>query len=262
MTDEFKDKVVIVTGGASGIGKALCQALARADAQVVVADIDLALAQRLAAEISSSGGRARAQQVDVSDLDLVKKLVADTVADLGRLDYMFNNAAATATRGELYGLPIEPWHRAIDVNLFGVVYGTVAAYEVMVRQGAGHIVNTSSLAGLVGFPTSIPYGASKAAVVNLSVALRTEAADLGVKVSVVCPGPVHGETSNGATLMGVDRAAERMLKGVKKNQALIVFPFSARFLWWIYRLSPNLVMPIGRRIARSAREKRLRQEKA
>jgi NAD(P)-dependent dehydrogenase (short-subunit alcohol dehydrogenase family) len=260
MSDPFQGKVAIVTGGASGIGQALCEALCRRGAHVIVADIDGARAQQLASELSAdggrasaSGGRARAAHLDVTNLNLVQRLVSDTVSELGRLDFMFNNAAATATRGELRGLPIEPWHRAIDVNLLGVVYGTIAAYSVMIDQGHGHIVNIGSLAGLVGFPTSIPYSATKSAVVNLSVSLRMEAADLGVKVTVACPGPVHDPERPDARLIGVDRAAERILKGVERNRAMIVFPLRARLVWWLYRLSPGLLFPLGRKLVRGFR---------
>jgi NAD(P)-dependent dehydrogenase (short-subunit alcohol dehydrogenase family) len=253
MRDQFKEKVVIVTGGASGIGKALCELLCRRGARVTVADIDLTRAQQLATVLSANGGRAHAAHVDVANPEFVEKLVADTTSEYGRLDYMFNNAAATATRGELRSLTLEPWYRAIDVNLLGVVYGTTAAYSVMARQGFGHIVNTSSLAGLVGFPTSIPYGATKSAVIGLSVSLRIEAAGLGVKVSVVCPGPVHAPEQQRSRLIGIERAAQLILRGVERDQAIIVFPLSARLVWWMYRLSPRLLFPIGRKVVRDFR---------
>jgi short-subunit dehydrogenase len=152
-------------------------------------------------------------------------------------------------------LPLEPWSQAIDVNLNGVLYGTLAAYEVMVRQGFGHIVNTSSIAGLVGYPTSIHYSATKAAVVNLSYSLRMEAEALGVNVSVVCPGPVHGKSRYFFKMIGADGAARRILKGVARNRALIVFPWVARVLWWLYRLSPSLLFPLGRKLVRQYRDK-------
>jgi NAD(P)-dependent dehydrogenase (short-subunit alcohol dehydrogenase family) len=245
--------VAIVTGGASGIGKALCEVLCQRGAHVTVADIDLTRAQQLASALSAHGSRAHAAHVDVANRELVERLVANTAAEYGRLDYMFNNAAATATRGELRDLTLEPWYRAIDVNLLGIVYGTIAAYSLMVRQGFGHIVNTASLAGLVGFPTSIPYGATKSAVIGLSVALRMEAADLGVKVSVVCPGPVHATDQERSRLIGIERAARLILRGVERDQAIIVFPLSARLLWWMYRLSPRLLFPIGRKMVRDFR---------
>lgn len=262
MTDQFKDKVAIVTGGASGIGMALCEALCRRGANVIVADIDDPGAQRLASAIRAKGGRARAAHVDVANFGLVQKLVSDTASEYGHLDYMFNNAAATAIRGELSEIPLEHWHRAIDVNFLGVLHGTIAAYSAMIRQGFGHIVNTGSLAGLVGFPTSIPYGATKSAVVNLTVALRTEAAELGIKVSVVCPGPIHGEPNRHIKLIGIERAAQLMLNGVEKNKAIIVFPLLARVLWSLHRLSPNLLFPIGRKLMRDYRRKRTARSEA
>lgn len=255
MADLFQDKVAIVTGGASGLGLSLCEVLCRRGAYVIVADIDDAPAQKLAAAISAKGGRARAAHVDVANFEQVEKLVSDTVSEYGRLDYMFNNAAASATRGELRHVSLEPWHRAMDVNMFGILHGTLAAYSVMIRQGYGHIVNTGSIAGLVSFPTSIPYGASKAAVVNLSIALRAEAEELGVKVTVVCPGPIHGEERKNVKLIGTEKAAELMLNGVGRNKAIVVFPLLARVLWWLYRLSPNLLLSFGRKFMRDFRRR-------
>lgn len=252
-------KVAIVTGGASGIGKALCEELCRRNVRVVVADIDVTRAEQVAASLFARGYRASAAYVDVADADMMDALISDTVAEFGHLDYMFNNAAATATRGELGKLPLDSWLRAIEVNLLGVVHGTRAAHAVMADQGFGHIVNIGSIAGLVGFPTSIPYGATKAAVVNLSLAFRTEAADQGVKVSVVCPGPVHDEKQRRVKLIGVERAAQLILNGVADNRALIVFPFSSRLLWRLYRLSPRLLFPIGRKLVRNFRRKQVAQ---
>jgi NAD(P)-dependent dehydrogenase (short-subunit alcohol dehydrogenase family) len=253
MAEHFQGKVAIVTGGASGIGKALCKTLCHYGAHVIAADIHFERAHQLSSALSANGGSARAARLDVTNFQNVKSLVSEITSEHGQLDYMFNNAAATATRGELFDLPLEVWQRALDVNLLGVVNGTIAAYSPMKHQGFGHIVNTSSIAGLIGYPSNIAYSATKSAVVNLSVSFRIEAEDAGVNVSVVCPGPIHGEVKHPVRLIGVDRAAQIILNGVKQNRAIIVFPILARILWGLYRLSPRLLFPIGRKLVKDFR---------
>ena len=135
----------------------------------------------------------------------------------------------------------------------GGLCGTIAAYSVMVQQGFGHIVNMGSLAGLLGFPTSILYGVSKYALVGLSIPLRLEATGLGVKVSVVCPGEIRTDKPNQRYKFGLvdaQEAAEITLRGVAKNQAIIVFPLYARVLWRLNRLFPKLLFPLGRKMVR------------
>lgn len=255
MRNPFDGKVAIVTGGASGIGKALCEELCRRGAHVVVADLDVERAEELVAALTARGARAQAVRLDVTDRELVHQVVTDAAAEHGRLDYMFNNAAAPWSRTELRDHPLRAWDQSVDVNLNGVLYGTLAAYEVMARQGSGHIVNTSSIAGLIGYPTSIHYGATKAAVVNLSYSLRMEAEAFGVHVSVVCPGPVHGKSKYFFKMIGADGAAREILDGVARRKAIIVFPWVARALWLLYRLSPGLLFPLGRKLVRQFREK-------
>jgi NAD(P)-dependent dehydrogenase (short-subunit alcohol dehydrogenase family) len=251
--ERLNQKIAIVTGGASGIGRALCERLARHGATVIVADLDASGAEQVAEDIAKSGGRASAARVDVACADEVQNLIDRTVTQHGRLDYMFNNAGI-GVGGELRDLEIGHWRRIVDVNLMGVVYGTTAAYGQMLNQGAGHIVNTASIAGLIGFPGALPYSATKSGVVGLSLSLRSEAADLGVKVSVVCPGFVRTNIFEASTLLNVPKdefiaqipfrlidpgdAAHAIIRGVLRNRAIIVFPFYARMLWWLQRLAP------------------------
>lgn len=186
----FQDKVAIVTGGGSGIGREVCVQLARAGAAVVVAaDINGEGAQETTNTVAAAGSQACAAQVDVAQSDAVQQLVDETVAKYGRLDYMFNNAGISIV-GDMRDMTIDHWQHIVHVNLWGVIYGTMSAYPVMVKQGAGHIVNTSSMAGLVPAGTTTAYAATKHAVVGLSTSLRTEAANLGVMVSVACPAMV------------------------------------------------------------------------
>jgi NAD(P)-dependent dehydrogenase (short-subunit alcohol dehydrogenase family) len=265
-------QVAIVTGGASGIGQALCHALATRGALAIVADINAAGAEAVAAAIRSRGGRAEAQTVDVSDPDSVRQLVQHTVATHRRLDYLFNNAGVAVT-ADARDLRLEHWHKIIGVNLLGVIYGVQAAYPFMAQQGYGHIVNTASLAGIVPYPTNLPYATTKHAVVGLSLSLRAEAADLGVKVSVVCPGWVQSGIYAASPMLNVRReqsgpglpfklmeadiAAQRILAGVARNQPMIVFPLYARLFWWVYRMRATWLNPVGLKLVRDLRRLRI-----
>jgi NAD(P)-dependent dehydrogenase (short-subunit alcohol dehydrogenase family) len=260
----FADKAAIVTGGASGIGRALGQELARRGARVVLADINGQSAQAAADAMTTAGGRARAATLDVRDADAVQRLVTETAATDGRLDYMFNNAGI-ALAGKTRDMTLADWNRLIDVNLRGVVHGVVAAYPVMIAQGFGHIVNTASAAGITPTPGLTGYATTKHAVVGLSTSLRGEAARHGVRVSVLCPGLIDTPIKDNMTLLNTDRqallksipiklhpveaCARATLRGVERNQAIIVVTAFAKIAWLLYRLSPALM---GRLIALSA----------
>ena len=259
----FANQVAIVTGGASGIGRALCEELARRGALAVAADVSADGASAAAAAIQAAGGRAEAAPLDVRDAAAVQALVERTLRAHGRLDYMFNNAGIGVS-GEVRDLTLDHWRTAIDINLMGVVHGVAAAYPVMIRQGAGHIVNIASLAGLIWSPTLAPYATTKSAVVGLSTALRDEAARWGVRVSVVCPGFVATAIFENAIgvkfdkqavlrrialpLLPAAQAARAILDGVARNRSVIVFPASARWLWRLSRIHPALLAPFRRRV--------------
>jgi NAD(P)-dependent dehydrogenase (short-subunit alcohol dehydrogenase family) len=151
----FEEKFAIVTGDGAGIGEALCQELTRRGARVIVADIDAEAAERVAGTIVAALGSAEGRQLDVSDDQQVRDLIEQTAASYGRLDYLFNNAGI-AVGGDARDLTLEQWRRVLDVDLYGVLYGTLAAYRLMARQGFGHIVNVSSVTGLVPQPINAP----------------------------------------------------------------------------------------------------------
>jgi len=260
----FGDQVAIVTGGASGIGRSLATALVRAGARVVVADVDSALAESVAREL---GGLARAEYVDVVDSVAVRRLVEGTVAREGRLDLMFNNAGI-AVFADARDTSLDDWNRQIDVNLRGVVHGIVAAYPIMVRQWRGHIVNTASAAGLIPVPGNIAYSATKHAVVGLSLGLRAEARPHGVRVSVVCPGVIRTPIVQAAKIVGPtreavladprirlyspDRLAAAVLRGVRRNRAIIPFTPEFRLMWLLHRVSPRITLAIMGRIYKTS----------
>lgn len=265
----FAGRVAIVTGGTSGIGRAVCLLLGRLGATVIVAGRNMERAGDVVAHIEAAGGVARAERVDVTKWEEVSALVRRTVEDYGRLDYMFNNAGV-AVLGEAQDISIQDWRWVMDVNLWGVVHGTMAAYDVMRTQHAGHIVNVSSVQGIVPFAGATPYCASKHAVVGYSLGLRAEAAGFGVRVTVVCPDavesnlvantrtanlPVHRVQAWASTVKHVDtdRAAHLILRGVARNDTFVVFPARIRALWRFYRLAPALWIGLGALIVRRIR---------
>jgi len=254
----FEKQIAIVTGGASGIGRALCEELARRGAEVVVADINFAGAQSVATAIG-----ARAACLDVRQAADVQRLVDEVVARHGRLDLIFNNAGI-GVAGGMNELTIDHWRTVIEINLMGVVHGVAAAYPVMVRQGSGQIVNIASLAGLITSPGLGPYAATKGGVVSLTAALRAEAEAFGVRANVVCPGFIDTAIYENAIGLKLDKqdllgklglpvipardAAQAILRGVERNDGVIVFPRSARVLWRLTRFTPWLMRPLERRM--------------
>ena len=267
----FAGKNVVITGAASGIGLGLARALAARGANVVLADLNLAGAQAgveaIARERANAGGKARAVQLDVADAGAVERLL-DSVEPL---DYVFNNAGY-AIIGESRDQTYEQWQRLVQVNLLGVIAGSLAAYRRMLRQGHGHIVNTASLAGLSGSPLLSAYSTTKAAVVTFSRMLRAEGAALGVKVSAICPSFIRTGIFDAAHYTGSDKdtlmkrmplpvmplepAIARIVAGVERNEALIVFPFHARLIWRLVRWFPALGRRLEQRALRDFRKLR------
>ena len=254
----------LVTGGASGIGRALAVALLQQGSTVVLADIDGAAAQAAAEEL---GPGASAAQVDVRDREAVRELVQRTDRDGDGLDLLVNNAG-TAVGGAFHTLTAEHWRTQLEVNLHGVLHGIEAAYPLMRARGAGQICSTSSLSGLVPVPSLGPYATSKFAVVGMSLGLRAEAATAGVRVNVLCPGftetplldsgPAPGVSvrplikAMHATVTTCEVVARDCLDGLRRDLPVIVTPRSARAVWRAYRLAPGvadrLVVPLARRV--------------
>ena len=258
-------KVAIVTGGASGIGRALGAELASRGGVVVLADRQQTLAEEAASGIRAAGGTASARELDVRDFEAFRRVVEETKTEKGRVDFLFNNAGI-AVGGEMDRYKIEDWNDVFDVNLRGVSNGVQAAYSTMIAQGSGHIVNTASMAGLMPAPGEGSYTATKHAVVGLTKALRVEARRHGVRASVLCPGAIRTPILTGGRYgrlgiegvteekimqiwervrpMPVEQFARRAIDAVLRNDAIIVLPGWWKAFWYIDRISPSLSMKL------------------
>ncbi|TET95824.1 MAG: SDR family oxidoreductase [Dehalococcoidia bacterium] len=201
----LKDKVALVTGAASGIGRATAALFGQEGAKVMCADLDAAGAEHVARQIADGGGEAASTQADVSQAADVERMVKETVERWGRLDVLVNNAGIYFIQ-PLTQVPEDEWDRLININLKGVYLGCKYAIPRMVGQGKGAIVNTASIAGLRGSANWTTYCASKGGVVQLTKALAMEVARLNVRVNCVCPGIIDtGMFDQAVDLVAVNR---------------------------------------------------------
>ena len=183
----LRDKVALVTGGASGIGRATALLFAREGAAVSVVDLDLDSGRAVAQAIREGGGRAICVRCDVAQAADCERAVRQTVAELGRLDILFNNAGIIR-RASVLEMDVEEWDRVMAVNVRSVFLLSKVALPIMIEAGGGVIINTASGWGLVGGPRAAAYCASKGAVVQLTRALALDHGSQNVRVNCICPG--------------------------------------------------------------------------
>lgn len=262
---DLQGSVVVITGAGSGIGRAVARAFAGQGARLHLVDIDGDKVEALRAEIAGQGGTVRAHRVDCSDAEAVLALAREIYAAEGRVDVLHNNAGVVAG-GPVEKIPLADWRWQTAVNYWGVVHGVHAFVPRMIEQGGGaHIVNTASMAGLVGFPFVAPYTATKFAVVGLSEALGMELGVHGIRVTAVCPASVRTGVFSAARLAlpdgwgerivrGVDRVAaepewiaSKVIEAVKKDRSVVILAREMAPLWWLKRLS----IPAFQRAARA-----------
>jgi NAD(P)-dependent dehydrogenase (short-subunit alcohol dehydrogenase family) len=219
----FEGTVAVVTGAGSGLGLGIALTLAKRGASVVLADISIDRASEAAGQIShATGAEVLAFQTDVADQQQVDDLSLAALERFGAVDILCNNAG-TATVGYSWEVPLSDWELVFGVNFMGAVHGIRSFVPHMLAGGRpGHIVNTSSMAGLLAVPMKAPYTASKHAVVGLSKTLRGELQSLSapIGVSVVCPGPIatniiDDEIARYRAAGPLDRPSQEVLDGLK-----------------------------------------------
>lgn len=257
MTQYWQGKVVVITGGSRGFGKALAKALATGGATCILAARDLETLKQTCDELADLSGQAIAIPTDLTDDDSVAELFAEVRQRYGKLDALFNVAGVSA-RGEALETSIDDYLCSFDLNVLSVVRATQQAIELL-RQSQGHVVNIGSLASKSASKWIGPYATSKFALAGLTHQLRLELEPDGVHVLLVCPGPITREgTENRYTDQAADLPEEarlpgagvkvktidpvwlagRVLEACQRRQAEIVAPWKARVLFSIAQLSP------------------------
>ena len=189
----LKSRVAIVTGAASGIGMAIAEAMSREGASVIIADINIEGAEKVARDISKSGGRALAVKADVSKENEVEQMAQKTINEFGRVDILVNNAAYEGSTLTFVEKTTEEWKLSIDITFVGALLCCKAVLPHMLNQKSGRIISVCSDAGKIGIPTMTLYSACKAAVAGFSRALAQEVATQGVTVNCISPGPILTE---------------------------------------------------------------------
>jgi len=193
MVRELAGKVAIVTGGASGIGRATVELFVEEGARVVIADVDAEGGEKLAAAL---GEAAAFKRTDVGDADQIQELIDFAVARFGGLDVMFNNAGISSPKTRFLQADLSEFTRVMNVNLFGVMVGSQRAARYMAANGSGSIINNSSIAGMNAGAGFVTYRASKAAVIHFSRSVAVDLAQYGIRVNCVAPAHIATAITN------------------------------------------------------------------
>lgn len=207
----FAERVAIVTGAASGIGRAAALGMARDGAVVVVADLDGAGAEKVAAEIRGAGGKASASQIDVSDAARARSVAAETLQEFGRIDVLVSNAGWDRAQ-PFIETHEDFWDKVIAVNFRGHLAMTHAVLPSMIERGFGRIVTVASDAGRVGSTGEVVYSGAKGAVIAFTKGLAREVARQGINVNCVAPG-----LTDTPLLAGISEGAEKLMAAIVRS---------------------------------------------
>ncbi|HOP66731.1 MAG TPA: SDR family oxidoreductase [Methanoregulaceae archaeon] len=265
--DYYRDRICIVTGANSGIGYAITEELLKRGAVVYMAGRNPDKIAKAAEDFSSYKDAVRRLVMDVSREEEVRKGIGHVAAEAKRIDLLFNNAGVGGTI-PFEKATIDDWKKIIDTNIWSVIYGVSAAVPLMLEQGSGHIVNTSSIAGIVPPPFQALYSLTKYGVTGLTECLKYEYAEKGLRFSTICPaniatpifnkgidGEARGELRIPDDAYPADKAASLILDRVSENRGIIVVPEEPYTdMWKGYVLGEKAVEDELYRMARQRRE--------
>jgi NAD(P)-dependent dehydrogenase (short-subunit alcohol dehydrogenase family) len=272
----FHGQCALVTGAASGIGKATALAFAAAGADIIACDISEERLAETAAEVRALGRRVLTQRVDVSDKEQMRAFAARVHEDHEAVDILVNNAGVALAAGFLE-TSLEDWEWIVSINLWGVIYGCHFFLPNMVKRGrGGHVVNISSIAGIFGMGVLNAYTTTKFGVFGLSESLRDELSPHRIGVTTVCPGFINTPIMEATEYRGAQAAPEMIahskkmvrkrnyspervgaciLDGVRNNVGVLPVTPEAWAIYGLKRMSPGLMAMLGRKLTTSARER-------
>ncbi len=265
-SEYYKDKICVVTGGNSGIGYALCEELLKRGADVYMLGRNPKKVADAAEQLSSYKDRIHTLIADVTNQKQVENAINDAVKEASRIDFLFNNAGIGGTL-PYDNATLDDWKTIIDTNTWSVIYGVHTAVPIMLEQGSGHIINTSSVAGIVPFPFQGLYALTKFGVTGFTECLRYEYAEKGLHFSTICPGniatPIFKKTIDGKEheeakipedAYPADKAAEYILDKVANKQGVIVVPEQPQTdLWKGYVLGDEKIEELLMQMAHDRR---------
>jgi len=257
----FKDKVAVITGAGSGIGRALAINLGQQGCHLALSDIDLPGLQETVALLNRSDLRVTVHQFDVSDREAVYHFAGEVIARHGKVDIVINNAGI-ASVGYVEEVDDATFERVINVNLWGVVHGTRAFLPHLKQRPEAALVNISSINGMVPFPGNGPYNISKYAVLGLNETLMMELRRTSVQVISVHPGGIQTNIANNALnareeakkafnsqlLTTAPRAAEVIIEAIRRNRSHVFIGMDAKFMQFFKRFRPKSALAFSAHI--------------